>query len=79
MRQTTSWSILAILSLAISSGCRLVDSLRASREIGRPDLPGYSIEEQERVGRQLYGIPDDDPRVGPKTGIGRPGPIGVGY
>lgn len=71
--------LLVILASVSSSGCRLVDSLRAPRYIGRPDLPGYSIEEQERIGRSVYGIPDDDFRVGPRTGIGRPDPIGVGY
>jgi|YNPBryunderm2012_1023409.scaffolds.fasta_scaffold30465_1 hypothetical protein len=71
-------SLLA-LSAALGSGCRLVDSLRAPRFIGRPDLPGYTIEEQERIGRSVYGIPDDDFRVGPRTGISRPDPIGVGY
>ena len=68
-----------VAGLVSLSGCRLLDSLRAPRYYGRPDLPGYSIPEQERVGRQLYGIPSDDPRVGPSTGISRPDPIGVGY
>lgn len=79
MRLLLRMILLIGLVLPFATGCRLIDSLRAPPYIGRPDLPGYSIEEQERVGRSVYGIPDDDPRIGPATGISRPDPIGIGY
>jgi len=59
-----------------SIGCSTLDGPRKNKEKPKPDLPSYSIEEQERRGRDKYAIPNDDFRTGPPTFIGKPSPTG---
>ena len=67
--------------LGAAAGCTRFAGPLAVRETGRPDgiAPDgqrYSIDEQQRRGRERYAIPEDDWRIGPKTNIDRSGPIG---
>jgi len=59
----------------IGAGCKDFDGPRQLRGQPRPDLPQYSIEEQQSRGRGRYGIPEDDPTL-PKAGVSRPSPTG---
>ena len=42
----------------------------------RPDLPGYTIEEQKARGKERLPLIDDDPTLYPAGGVDRPGGIG---
>jgi hypothetical protein len=71
--------ILKIVTLCLivtQIGCSSFSGPRQNRNKPRPDLPEYSIEEQQRRGRDKYAIPEDDFRVSPPTFIGRPSPTG---
>jgi hypothetical protein len=57
-------------------GCRNVVGPLEARSKPKPDLPGYTIEEQERRARDKYAIPEDDWRVSPSGYIDRPSPVG---
>lgn len=59
----------------VSVGCKDFEGPRQVKSEGRPDLPQYTIEEQERRGRARYAIPEDT-RMAPKTFVDRPGPSG---
>ncbi len=62
-----------ILLLVLLAGCQnLVGPLRRGVP-GRVDDPRLSITEQEKLGRQFYGLPDESPLAGPHTGIAPPG------
>jgi hypothetical protein len=69
---------LLLLALALISltGCKNVAGPLEARSKPKPDLPGYTIEEQERRARDKYAIPEDDRRTGPSGYIDRPSPIG---
>ena len=43
------------------------------RPPARVDDPRLSIAEQEKLGRQHIGLPDESPLAGPNAGIARPG------
>lgn len=43
------------------------------RTPARVDDPRLSISEQEKLGRQHLGLPDEAPLAGPNSGIARPG------
>lgn len=58
------------------AGCRNIAGPLEARNKSRADLPGYTIEEQERRGRDRLATFEDDPRIGPSTYISRPGPTG---
>lgn len=73
MRRTL---LLAVLVVLAQVGCTRYQGPREVRQNGRPDLPGYSIDEQEKRGRARYAIPTDDYRVGPQTGVSFPDPTG---
>jgi hypothetical protein len=71
--------ILGVLAvgLALSMGCKQYDGPRAARSKPKPDLPEYSIEEQQRRAYDKYpALPQDDRRAGPAMEIDRPSPIG---
>ena len=68
--------ILLLAALAAAVGCTRYQGPREVRQNGRPDLPGYTIDEQEKRGRARYAIPTDDFRVGPQTGVSSPDPTG---
>ena len=59
----------------IGVGCKDYDGPRQLRGQPRPDLPQYSIEEQQSRGRGRYAIPEDD-RTTPKGYVDRPSPTG---
>ncbi len=65
--------LLAVLSL---TGCNRFSGPLESRQQGRADAPGYSIEEQKVRGRERLSITEDDYRIGPKGYIDRPSPTG---
>jgi hypothetical protein len=68
---------LVLLVLVLSSaGCTRFAGPIAVRNSGPADAPGYSLEEQERRGRERYTILEDDIRIGPKTFSDRPSPTG---
>ena len=68
---------LILVALVLSSvGCSRFSGPIAVRNSGRADAPGYSLEEQERRGRERYTITEDDIRIGPKTYADRPSPTG---
>jgi hypothetical protein len=73
MRRTVFFLLVAIVGAV---GCRNVAGPLEARGKSRADLPGYSIEEQERRGRDRLATFEDDPRIGPNTYISRPGPTG---
>ncbi len=65
-----------LLILVATAGCRNFAGPLEARNKSRADLPGYTIEEQERRGRDRLATFEDDPRIGPSTYISRPGPTG---
>jgi hypothetical protein len=68
---------LVLVALFLSSvGCSRFAGPVAVRNSGRADAPGFSLEEQERRGRERYTITEDDIRIGPKTYADRPSPTG---
>lgn len=68
-------AFLLVLTSTVA-GCKNIAPPREARNKSRPDLPGYTIEEQERRGRERLATFEDDPRIGPNTYISRPGPTG---
>ena len=68
--------LLAALVGFASVGCKDFDGPRKAAVKPKPDLPGYTIEEQERRGRDKYTIPEDNFRNGPNLNIDRPSPTG---
>lgn len=67
------WLVCLLLAAV---GCRNIAGPLEARNKSRADLPGYTIEEQERRGRDRLATFEDDPRIGPSTYISRPGPTG---
>jgi hypothetical protein len=69
--------IVTLLVLAAAgAGCKNIAGPLEARGKSRADLPGYSIEEQERRGRDRLATFEDDARIAPHTYINRPSPIG---
>ncbi len=69
--------VLPLLALCAGlTGCKYIAGPLEARSKPRADLPGLSIEDQERRGRDKYATFEDDPRVAPSSGISRPGPTG---
>lgn len=65
------------VGVVVGLGCRNVGGLCAARQKARPDDPSYTIEEQKRRARDKYALPpEDDFRLGPKTGSSLPGGVG---
>lgn len=66
-----------LVGVAAGVGCRNVGGLCAAKQKPRPDDPSYTIEEQKRRARDKYALPpEDDFRLGPKTGSNLPGGTG---
>jgi len=60
------------LALVLLAGCQnVVGPFR--RGPVKVDDPRLSIDEQEKLGRQFYALPDESPEVAPHSGIARPG------
>lgn len=68
----------ALLLVVVSglTGCKGYDRPRDLRKMEKPDLPEYTIEEQQRRARAKYGLSDDNPRIYPNGYIDRPSPTG---
>jgi hypothetical protein len=74
-------SLLLACLLASSLGCTRFAGPIAVRHMDRPDAlmrdgQRYTIEEQQRRGRERLAITEDDFRIGPKGYIDRPSPTG---
>ncbi len=69
---------LALLAYCFTTvGCSSYDGPRSARNKPKPDLPGYSIDEQKRRAYDKYpALPQDDRSAGPSLQIDRPSPIG---
>jgi hypothetical protein len=68
--------LLAVLAASTIVGCKDFNGPRKAAMKPKPDLPGYSIEEQQRRGRDKLTIPEDNFRIGPSLNIDRPSPTG---
>jgi hypothetical protein len=73
--------VVLLVGLLALIGCRT--NWEGPREIywknragDRPDLPGYTIEQQEQRGRERLSTPSDNWRVGPPIGLSGPDPTG---
>jgi hypothetical protein len=76
VRTMAKWTwLLGVLGL-IQIGCQTYDRPRDLREKPRPALTNLPVEEQERRIRGRYSLPQDDFRIGPKTGLERHTPVG---
>ncbi len=65
-----------VLMLAALAGCTRYSGPIETRQMGRADVPGYTIDEQKKRGRERLAISEDDYRIGPKGYIDRPSPTG---
>ena len=65
--------LLAVIALA---GCNRFTGPLETRQLGRADAPGYTLDEQQKRGRERLSISEDDFRIGPKGYIDRPSPTG---
>jgi len=68
--------LLAAVASSAIAGCKDFNGPRKAISKPKPDLPEYSIEEQQRRGRDKYTIPEDNFRTGPNLNIDRPSPTG---
>lgn len=68
--------ILLLLGLIALTGCNRFSGPVETRQLPRPDAPGYTIDEQKKRGRERLAISEDDFRIGPKGYIDRPSPTG---
>ncbi len=62
--------------LGAAVGCQRFRGPLEVRQLGRPDVPGYTIDEQQRRGRERLTVIEDDFRIGPRTYADRPSPTG---
>ncbi len=68
--------LLAVIAASALAGCKDFNGPRKAISKPKPDLPEYTIEEQQRRGRDKYTIPEDNFRIGPNLNIDRPSPTG---
>ena len=64
---------LLILLVLTATGCQSSRGGLGYRKPDRPDDPMYSIEEQQRRGRETIATIEDSSGVAPKTYVDRPG------
>lgn len=67
---------LFVLGLIALTGCNRFSGPVETRQMGRADAPGYTIDEQKKRGRERLAVSEDDYRIGPKGYIDRPSPTG---
>lgn len=67
---------LLVLVAVGGTGCRNIAGPFEARGKPKPDLPEYSIEEQQRRARDKFAVPEDDRRVAPLGFADRPSPTG---
>ena len=68
--------LLAVVAASAGLGWKDFNGPRKAIVKPKPDLPQYTIEEQQRRGRDKYTIPEDNYRIGPDLNIDRPSPTG---
>jgi hypothetical protein len=68
--------LLAVIAFGSLAGCNRFSGPLETRQMGRADAPGYTIDEQQKRGRERLSISEDDYRIGPKGYIDRPSPTG---
>jgi hypothetical protein len=68
--------VLLFALFATVAGCQSNAGGLAYRQPGRADDPRYSIEEQERRGRERLAVIEDRDSLAPKVYVDRPGPTG---
>lgn len=74
--------LLAATIVLAQAGCGRFSGPLESRQQGRADPRDekgrsiYSIDDQQKRGRERLSISEDDYRIGPKGYIDRPSPIG---
>lgn len=73
---TRTLLILTAVAVISTGACCNTARVRDARNKPRPDDPHYTIEEQQRRARDKYALPQEDFRVGPRTGSELPGGIG---
>ena len=62
-----------ILLILTAAGCQSTRGGLLYRKPDRPDDPMFSIEEQQRRGRERIATIEDSSGVAPKTFVDRPG------
>ena len=65
-----------VLGMIALVGCNRFSGPLETRQMGRADAPGYTIDEQKKRGRERLAVSEDDYRIGPKGFIDRPSPTG---
>jgi len=71
-----TWLLCWLILSQVPLGCEGTDRPRDLYKKPRPDLKPYDTEEQARRIRGRFSIPQDDIRVGPRTGLERHTPVG---
>lgn len=69
------WLLLSLMLSGLIGCSNITGPIANRRSPERIDDPLYSIEEQERRGRERLSLPEDD-RMSPNTYMGRYGPTG---
>ena len=62
-----------VAGIALAAGCQNVIGPFQARSPTRVDDPRLTIEEQERLTRDRYALPDDAYAAGPRDATVRPG------
>jgi predicted small lipoprotein YifL len=65
-----------VLGVIALTGCGRFSGPLETRQLPRADAPGYTIEEQQKRGRERNSVTEDDFRIGPKGYIDRVSPTG---
>lgn len=68
--------LVVVMAFGALTGCNRFSGPLETRQLGRADAPGYTIDEQQKRGRERLSISEDDYRIGPKGYIDRPSPTG---
>ena len=64
-----------LLLALLATGCKHIDGPFSARSKPAP-VPGTSLDEQQKRGRDKYALPEDDRSIGPPVFVDRPGPTG---
>lgn len=64
---------LLLLALLVICGCRGIRGPFDPVAPARVDDPALPIEEQERLGRDRYALPDESANIAPQSGAAAPG------
>jgi len=72
---TRAIMIACVGMMALSGCCNIAGPFETWKK-PKPDLPGYTIEEQRRRARDKYALQEEDWRVGPDGYADKPSPTG---